>query len=171
MKMLHVDTFTLNLSRHFFAGFCTLHTSRHAVFSTVFPETFLSRQRSTHIQMSCNLEPRRIEPNRNLGTDPYQVHERFMRNNNQNIIAEDMEGFGKVGAEMSYIQSQVRSDYDSAKSIADSDLVDGELRKMLASPQFMQGRGSCKSSRFPTAQGKPAALLQERGASAEAYSS
>ena len=40
-----------------------------------------------------------------------------------------MDEFGKVGAEMSYIQSQMHSDYDSAESIADSDLEDGELRK------------------------------------------
>ena len=43
-----------------------------------------------------------------------------MRNNCQNPIAEDMNGLGKVGAEMSYLQSQMHSDYDSAKSIADS---------------------------------------------------
>ena len=48
--------------------------------------------------------------------------------------------FGKVGAEMSYIQSQMQSDYDSAESIADSDLEDGELRKMAASPLYIQGR-------------------------------
>ena len=34
-----------------------------------------------------DLEPRRIELDRNLGTDPYQRHERFMRN----ISTEDME--------------------------------------------------------------------------------
>ena len=45
-----------------------------------------------------------------------------------------MDEFGKVGAEMSDIDSQMHSDYDSAESIADSDLEDGELRKMLASP-------------------------------------
>ena len=75
---------------------------------------------------------------------------------------------------MSYIQSQTHSGgdsaesiADSAESIADSDLEDGELRKMLASPLCMQSRGNCKSSRFPTAPVKPAALLQERGASAK----
>ena len=45
---------------------------------------------------------------------------------------------GKVGAEMSHLQSQMHSDYDSAESSADSDLEDGELRKMLASPLYMQ---------------------------------
>ena len=46
----------------------------------------------------------------------------------------DVGEFRKVGAEMSYIQSQIHSDFDSAESIADSDLEDGEVRKMLASP-------------------------------------
>ena len=74
-----------------------------------------------------------------------------MRSNFQNPITEDMDSFGKVGAEMSYIQSQMHSDYDSAESIADSGLEEGELRKMLASPLY----------------GKLAAMLQERGASAK----
>ena len=52
-----------------------------------------------------------------------------MRNNYQNLIAEDVNEFGKVGAEMSYIQSQMRSDYDSAESIADSDLEDWRIEK------------------------------------------
>ena len=76
-----------------------------------------------------DLEPRRIELDRNLGTDPHQIRERFMRNHYQNPITEDMDEFGKVGAETSYIQSQTHCDYDSAESIADSDLEDGELRK------------------------------------------
>ena len=83
------------------------------------------------------------------------------------LSTEDMDEFGKVGAEMSYIQSQTYSDYDSAESIADSDLEDGELRKMLASPLYLQSREDCKSSRIPTASGKPAAMIQERGASAK----
>ena len=61
----------------------------------------------------------------------------------------------------------MHSDCDSAESIADSDLEDGELRKMLASPLYTQSREDCESSRMPTAPGKPAALLQERGASAK----
>ena len=60
-----------------------------------------------------DLEPRRIELVRNLRTDPYQIQKRFMRENHQNPIAEDVEGFGKVGAEKSFIQSQMHSDYDS----------------------------------------------------------
>ena len=42
-----------------------------------------------------------------------------------------MDEFGKVGADVSYLQSQMHSEYDSAESIVDSDLEDGELRKML----------------------------------------
>ena len=48
----------------------------------------------------------------------------------KNSPTEDGGEFGKVGAEMSYFQSQMHSEYDSAESIADSDLEDGELRKM-----------------------------------------
>ena len=48
-----------------------------------------------------DFEPRRIELDRNLGTDPYQIQDRSVRHNYQNPIAEDVEEFGKVGAEMS----------------------------------------------------------------------
>ena len=65
------------------------------------------------------IEPRRIELDVNLGTDPYQIQDMFMGNNYQNLNAEDVDEFGKVGAEMSYIQSQMHSDYDSAEGIAD----------------------------------------------------
>ena len=75
-----------------------------------------------------DVEPSRLELDRNLGTDPYQIQDRFMRNS----ITEDVDDFGKVGAETSYFQSQMHSEYDSAESIADSDLEDGEMRKMLA---------------------------------------
>ena len=72
-----------------------------------------------------------------------------MRNNYQNPIAEDVDRFGKVGAEMSYVQSQMHSEYDSAESIADSDLEDGKLRKMLASPLYLQTMNllECQSQR------------------------
>ena len=114
-----------------------------------------------------DLEPGRIEPGRNLRTDPYQIQERLMRNNYQNPIAEDVDEFGKVGVVMSYIQSQMHSDYDSAESTAVSDLEDGELRTMLASPLYVQGREDHESSRRPTASVEPeAAIIQKRGASA-----
>ena len=110
-----------------------------------------------------DLEPRRIELDRNLGTDPYQRQETCVRSS----TSEDVDKFGKVGAEMAYFQSQMHSDYDSAESIADSDLEDGELRKKLSSPLYMQNREDCESSRMPTTPGKPAALLQEREARAK----
>ena len=78
-----------------------------------------------------------------------------------------MDELGKVGADTSYLQAQMHSDYDSAESTADSDLEDGELRKMLASPLYMQSREDFDSSRMPIAPGKLAALSQERGASAK----
>ena len=81
-----------------------------------------------------------------------------MRENHQNPIAEDVEEFGKVGAEKSDIQSQMHSDYGSAESIAESDLEDGELRKMATSPLFLQDREDCMSSRISTAPEKFAAI-------------
>ena len=109
-----------------------------------------------------DLEPRRIQLDRSLETDPYhpyQIQARFTRSNFPKHITEDMDEFGKAGVETSYFQSQMHSDYDSAESIADSDLEDGELRKMLASPLYMQNRENCESSRMPIALGKPAALF------------
>ena len=114
-----------------------------------------------------HLQPRRIELDRNLGTDPYQIQERFVRENHPNLIAEDVEEFGKVGAEKSFVQSQMHSEFDSAESIAESDLEDGESRKKVTSPLYMQDREDCMSSRISTALEKPAAMIQERGVSAK----
>ena len=85
----------------------------------------------------------------------------------RNSITEDVNEFGKVGAETSYFQSQMHSDYDTAETIADSDVEDGELRKMLASPLYRPNREDCMTSRIPIALEKPAAMFQERGASAK----
>ena len=90
-----------------------------------------------------DLEPRRIELDRNLGTDPNQIQQSFVRNS----VTEDVDEFGKVGAETSCLQSQMHSDYDSAESSADSYLEDGGLRKMLASPLYLQSREECEFSR------------------------
>ena len=70
---------------------------------------------------------------------------------------------------MPCVPSRIHSDYDSAESIADSDLEDGELRIMLASPMYEHGRGeNYGSSHKPTASGKPEAkIMQKRGASAQ----
>ena len=52
-----------------------------------------------------------------------------------------MDEFGKIGVKwLSYNPSLIHSDYDSAESIADSDLEDEQLFKMLASPLFIQER-------------------------------
>ena len=61
----------------------------------------------------------------------------------------------------------MHSENDSAESIARSDLEDGELRKMLASPLYRQDLDDCNSSRIPTAPEKPAVMIPERGASAK----
>ena len=81
-----------------------------------------------------------------------------MRNNHQNPIVEDVDGFGKVGIEMSHFQSQMHSDYDSAESTADSDFEDGELRKMSGLPFCGQSRKDCGSSRIPNCTGKTCAF-------------
>ena len=102
--------------------------------------------------------PEEFEFDRNLGTDPYQIQEGFVSSS----LTGDMEEFRKVGADVSYFQSQMHSEYDSAESIADSDLEDGELRKMLASPLYLQNREDYESSRMPIATAKLGALLQKR---------
>ena len=82
-------------------------------------------------------------------------------------LTEDMDEFGKVGADVSYLQSQMHSENDSEESFADSVLEDGELRRMLTSPLYLQNREDYESSRMPIATVTHAAILQERGASAK----
>ena len=76
-----------------------------------------------------------------------------------------MEEFGEAGtaglpdlkiSETSHFQSKMHVD-DSVESIADSDLEDGELRKMLTSPLYVQ-----KASEKPDAM-----VVQEREVSAQ----
>ena len=88
----------------------------------------------------------------------------------QSPITEDMDEFGKIGVKsLSCNQLLIHSDYDSAESIADSDLEDGQLRKMLASPLYIQEReGNFETSRKPRVSGKPDAMVaQKREASAQ----
>ena len=61
------------------------------------------------------------------------------------------------------------SNQGSTQTTADLDLEVGELRKMLASPLYVHGRGvNYGSSHKPTASGKPEAkIMQKRGASAQ----
>ena len=73
---------------------------------------------STPKQSILKTESRRIELDRNLGTDPYQILERLMRSS----LTEDVEEFGKVSADVALFQSQMHSEYDSVGSIADADL-------------------------------------------------
>ena len=51
---------------------------------------------STPKQSILKTESRRIELDRNLGTDPYQILERLMRSS----LTEDVEEFGKVSADV-----------------------------------------------------------------------
>ena len=113
-----------------------------------------------------DLEPRSIELDRNLRIDPYQIQEIFLRNS----LTEDLDEFGKVGAEMSYVQSQMHSDYESAESIADSDVEDGELRKMLASPLDMRSLQDCESSRT-NCTGETCCIVTGKRSKCKAYSS
>ena len=65
------------------------------------------------------IEPEDLEPrnelHRNLGTGPCQIQESLVGNGCQNLFAEDLDEFGKVGVEMSYIQSQMHSEHDSGE--------------------------------------------------------
>ena len=76
-----------------------------------------------------DLQSRRIEPDLNLGTDPYPIPERLLGDDHQKPVTEDTEETGNFDVDMPYVQSRMHSDYDSAENIADSDLEDGELRK------------------------------------------
>ena len=83
-------------------------------------------------------------------------------------ITEDVDEFGKVGVEMSFLQSKIHSDFDSAESIADSDLEDGELRKnagLTAVCMHMDEETIMGSSQRPVASGKPEGKsnAEERG--------
>ena len=101
-------------------------------------------------------------------TDPYQlydVQEKVGEYDHRAPITEQLEEFGETGTagvpdlkipETSCFQSQMHFD-DSVESIADSDLEDGELQKMLTSPLYAQ-----KSSGRPDA-----TVMQERDVSAQ----
>ena len=81
--------------------------------------------------------------------DPYQVNdvqEEVGEEDHRAPTTEDVEEFGEIGTHgvpdskqsgTSHFQSQMHFD-DSVESIADSDLEDGELQKMLSSPLYAQ---------------------------------
>ena len=91
----------------------------------------------------------------------YDVHVKVGQKDHRAPTTQELEEFGEIGthglldykiSETSYIRLQMHFD-DSVESIADSDLEDGELQKMLISPLCAQ-----------KASGKPDALVkQERG--------
>ena len=75
----------------------------------------------------------------------------------QSPITEDMDEFGKIIVEsLCCNQSLIHSAYDSPEGIADSDLEDEQLRKMPASPLYIQKRDrDFNSSRKHRVSGKP----------------
>ena len=88
----------------------------------------------------------------------------------QSPTTQDTDEFGKVGVKsLSYNQSLIHSDYDSAENIADSNLEDEQLRKMLASPLYRQERdGDFESSRKHRVSWKlDAMVVQKREGSAQ----
>ena len=116
-------------------------TLRHSRRSGGFTEIPSPTGYDPKVIQSVDLEPRRIELNRNIGTDPYQIPERILGDHHRHPITEGTEEVGKVGVELLHVQSRIHSDYDSDEIIANSDLEDGELQKMLASPLYVHGRG------------------------------
>ena len=95
----------------------------------------------------------------------FDAQKEFGERDHRAPITEEVKEFGEIGthslldsqiSETSYLQSHMHFD-DSAESIADSDLEDGELQKMLTSPMYAQ-----------KASGKPDAMVvQEREVSAQ----
>ena len=111
---------------------------------------------SSDLPISHTLWAQRIELDRNLEVEHQdQTRDRIMGDDYQSPIIGDMDEFGKFGVKsLSYNQSLIHSDYDSAESVADSGLEDGQLRKMPASPLYIQEReGDFDSSRKPEFQG------------------
>ena len=111
-------------------------------------------------------EPRRIELDRNLGTDPYQIQEIFSRNNFQYPITEDMDEFGKVGAEMSHISHRCIPIMTQRKALQT------RILNMENYEKCWLHHCLCKVERTVIISnanciGKPAAMIQERGASAK----
>ena len=68
-----------------------------------------------------DLHPRRIELDKNIGTDPYQPPGINLGDDSQNPTTEDTEETGKCDVDMPCVQSRIHSDYDSADSIIDSE--------------------------------------------------
>ena len=87
-------------------------------------------------------------------------------------LSQKMDDFGKVGVEMSNVKSRIHSDGDSGQSTADSDLDDGEFRKMLASPMYTRARWKIEIILGdPWLQGNRKQTKQKRGGKCTTYSS
>ena len=98
------------------------------------------------VVQSDDFEPGRTEHDRNLETDPYQITERILGDHYQKSYHRR---YGGNCVDMP--QSRIHSDYDSAESVADSDLEARELRQMVVSPLYVHGRGeNYSSSHKPT---------------------
>ena len=68
----------------------------------------------------------------------YDVLEKVGEEEHRARFTEEVEEFSEIGiSETSYFQSRMHFD-GSVESIADSDLQDGELQKMLTSPLYAQ---------------------------------
>ena len=99
--------------------------------------------------------------------DPYQLYDveyKVGEEDHRAPVTEEVEEFGEIRtlgvpdstlSETSYIQSQMHFG-DSVKSIADSDLEDGESQKMLISQKFMENpmQWSCRRGPRPGVQGR-----------------
>ena len=114
---------------------------------------------SSDLQSPTGCEPKRIELDRILGVEHQdQILDIIFGDDYQSPITEEMDEFGQIGVES--FQSLIHSAYDSAERIADSDLEDEQLRKMLASPLKIEEReGDFDSSRKQRVSGKPDAMF------------
>ena len=111
-----------------------------------------------------DLEPRRIELDRNLGTDPYQVQERFMRDNFQNSSLKIWRDLEKLVSICPMSNHRCIPIMTQRRALQTRILKMENYEKVLASPLYaMQGN----SSRIPTAPGKLSAIIQEREVSAK----
>ena len=98
------------------------------------------------------MSPKNLRPSSRIEAysgDPYQlsdVQEKVGEEEHRAPITEEVEEFREIRttgvpdsqlAETSYFQSDMHFD-ESVENIADSDLEDGELQKMLTSPLYAQ---------------------------------
>ena len=107
----HQHKFSLNYLTYLTDNFTNTHTQDLRYTMNIYPAMFHGRvadQHKSHLPQfmspsssrpkGSNLKtssPEKIELDRNLGTDPYQIHEKFLRSDFQNLITEDMDDFWK----------------------------------------------------------------------------